>query len=214
MLERYLAELRQVQMMTPEEEHDFWRLYKDEGDQAARRRIIECYQPLVFKIARQYRIAEPLFMDIIQEGTVGLIEAVENYDYRKGVAFSLYAQHRIRGRMVDMLRREGRQELLSIDAPLDYLTTGTLADQLVDTGADTAGRVERRYLASQVQDALARLPVNEQTVLSGVYVEERSAKDLAADMNLSVSHVYRLQKQGLRRVRGMLARLMHDFKWG
>lgn len=214
MLDRYLAELRKVQMVTPEEEQTLWRAYKEAGEQAARHRLIECYQPLVFKIALHYRTAEPLFMDIIQEGTVGLIEAVENYDHTKGVAFSLYAQHRIRGRIVNMLVREGRQELLSIDAPLDYVTSVTLADQLVDTRADTAGHVERRYLTSQVKSALARLPLNEQAVLSGVYVEERTPKDLAADMNLSVSHIYRLQKQGLRRVRGMLAKLMHDFKLG
>lgn len=212
MLERYLSELRKVQMVTPEEEQSLWRAYKEQGDQMARHRLIECYQPLVFKIALHYRTGEPLFMDIIQEGTVGLIEAVENYDHTKGVAFSLFAQHRIRGRIVNMLAREGRQELLSIDAPLDFSSSLTLADQLVDTRADTAGHVERRYLVTQVRNALNRLPVNEQAVLSGVYVEERAPKDLAAAMNLSVSHIYRLHKQGLRRVRGMLARLMHDFK--
>lgn len=56
-------------------------------------------------------------MDVVQEGTVGLIEAAESYDHRRGVAFSLFAVHRIRGRMMDWLAAEAKGGVLTGDLP-------------------------------------------------------------------------------------------------
>ena len=83
-LEDYMKELQSVELLEPDEEAALWRAYKSGGDMVARRRIIESYQPLVFKQAMPYR-ALPGIMDVIQEGTVGLIEAVERYDPARGV---------------------------------------------------------------------------------------------------------------------------------
>ena len=70
------------------------------GDQSAYRKIITAYQPLVFKIAMAFRLTETQTLELIQEGTVGLLEAAEKFDYTRGVAFSIFASHRIRGRML------------------------------------------------------------------------------------------------------------------
>jgi RNA polymerase sporulation-specific sigma factor len=150
-------------------------------------------------------------MDMIQEGTVGLIEAVEHYDYERGVAFSLYAMHRIRGRMLNYMQREGKLDLLSIDSTLTDEQDSTLGDFLVDTTAEVASLVERNYLVQQVQNAMGRLPMNEQAVLSGVFLEDIEPKQLAQNLDMSVSHIYRLQKQGIRRVRGMLSKFMQNW---
>ena len=58
---------------------------------------------------------------------------------------------------------------------------------------------------------MERLPTNEQAVLSGVFLEEREAKQLAESLDMSISHIYRLQKQGIRRVRGMLSQFMKNW---
>lgn len=62
----------------------------------------------------------------------------------------------------------------------------------------------------KVTQAMERLPQKEQQVLTGIYLEDKSASDLAASIDVSLGHIYRLQKQGVRRVRGMLSRLMSD----
>ena len=59
---------------------------------------------------------------------------------------------------------------------------------------------------------MGRLPEREQVVLSGVYLDDQQPKELADKLNLSLSHVYSRQKQGIRRVRGMLSRMMQEFK--
>ena len=97
-LEEYIRELKKIELLSPKEEARLWDACKGKRDEVARARLIQSYQPLVFKQAMPYRTSEYV-MDLIQEGTVGLIEAVESFDPARGVAFSLFAVHRIRGRM-------------------------------------------------------------------------------------------------------------------
>ncbi len=211
-LSQYLAELRKIRLLDIAEEKRLWAAYKEDGDLDSRRRLIEHYQPLVFKVALRWRVDDTAAMDIIQEGTVGLIEAVESFDHTRGVAFSLYAFHRIRGRMVNFVAREGKANWLYIDSPLEEDGSLTLGDALVDNAPAVAVQAEQNFLVAQVRGALERLPANEQMILSGMYLDEREPRQLAESLDMSLSHVYRLHKQGIRRVRGLLSRLMQDMK--
>lgn len=202
LLNQYLKELKKIALLSREEENKLWLGYKENNDLNCRSKIIEHYQPLVFKATTSWRLNETIVMDIIQEGTVGLIEAVEHYDHQRGVAFSLYAMHRIRGRMLNYMEREGK---------LSLFDDSTLGDLLVDDRAEVSSLAERNYLMEQVKNAMGRLPVNEQAVLSGVFLEEREPKQLAESLDMSISHIYRLQKQGIRRVRGMLSKFMKNW---
>lgn len=211
-LKQYLSELNKVRLLEPEEEQQLWLAYKKTESLECRRRLIESYQPLVFKAAVCWQADEATLMDIIQEGTVGLIEAVENYDHTRGVAFSLYAAHRIRGRMLNYMKKEGKHNFTYIDSPLStHGDAGTLSDLLIDTALPVAQQAERNFLVAQVKSALDRLPAKEQLVLNGVFLEDQEPKQLAEKLDLSISHVYRLQKQGIRRIRGMLSKFMHNW---
>ena len=114
MLQKYLTELKKIRMLSPEEERELW-IREEDGDETAHQKLISSYQPLVFKTAVQFHMTEEITLELIQEGTVGLLEAAESYDYTKGVAFSLYAVHRIRGRMCDFMNREFSRDELSLD---------------------------------------------------------------------------------------------------
>lgn len=214
MLQSYLHELHKIKLLEPEEEIALWVLYKEEGDLQSRKRLIEQYQPLVFKQAMRIFTHRDMAMDIIQEGTVGLIEAVENYNHTKGVAFSLYAQHRIRGRMLDYIQREGKAAFLSIDQPVGEAAEEEVPflEYLKDTASDIVKMTEQNYFIEQMQQAFKRLPAKEQMVLDGVFRMEQHPRQLADNLNMSQTHVYRLQKQGIRRLRGMLSKLMSEFK--
>ena len=184
-----------------------WRSWA-EGDQGAYRKIITAYQPLVFKIAMAFRLAEAQTLELIQEGTVGLLEAAEKFDHERGVAFSIFASHRIRGRMLDFLQAEYGSQMLSLDG----VNSVGLAwsECLVSDEASPFELAERNFLNDKITQAMERLPQKEQQVLTGIYLEDKSAGDLAAAIDVSLGHIYRLQKQGVRRVRGMLSRLMSE----
>ncbi|MDF2873916.1 MAG: sigE 3, partial [Sporomusa sp.] len=176
-LSQYLAELKNIRIVTPEEEAALWQGYKEDGDLACRRRLIESYQPLVFKTAMRWRLPETTMLDMIQEGTVGLIEAVENYDHTRGVAFSLFAVHRIRGRIINYLSREDNN-LVRIDSPVTADSSqATIADLLIDAQAEVAAQAEHNYLVDQLRTAMDRLPAKEQQVLNSVYLNDCEAKD-------------------------------------
>lgn len=205
-LDQYMKELNRVQLLAPEEEQALWQAFKEEHDTAARQRLIESYQPLVFKQAMPFSHLTCI-MDVIQEGTVGLIEAVERYDHTRGVAFSLFAVHRIRGRMLDFLRREGRVDIACMEENLED-ASGNLKENLVDTAASVPEQAESHELSGRLHQAMARLPAKERAVLEGMYLRSEDAAQMADNLQVSSSHIYRLQKSGIRRVRGMLSRFM------
>lgn len=210
MLETYLKELQQIKLLDPEEEKALWRAYKDQGSQESRRRLIEQYQPLVFREAMRWHIPRDMLQDALQEGTLGLIEAVERYDYRRNIAFPIFAVHRIRGEILDFLQKENKRSSLSLDDPDENGVT--LRDQLPDRAEDLAERTGRQILFEHVAQTLQRLPQKEQIVVEGVYLKDQQQKSLAHDLSVSLPYVYRLQKRGIRRVRGMLSRFIHDNK--
>lgn len=204
MLDEYKAFLATIRKLTREEEAVLWKQYKEEGLLEARQSLIEHYQPLVFREAMKYGLQEAVTLDLIQEGTVGLMEAVEKYDPSLGVAFSLYALHRVRGRMVDFLQENGKDLLLDKGEEEAYLT-----ETVPDTAFESA---DKSVLHSTVDRAMSRLPEREQDVLRMVYLKEQSAQETAAAMDVSTAYVYRLEKRGIRRLRGMLSNLIHDRK--
>ena len=91
----YLKEIGKVPLLSPEEERALAELMA-EGDEDAKRRMAEANLRLVVSIAKRYVGRGMLFLDLIQEGNLGLIKAVEKFDYEKGYKFSTYATWWIR----------------------------------------------------------------------------------------------------------------------
>lgn len=91
----YLKEIGKVPLLTAEEEMEL-AVRMEEGDEAAKKRLSEANLRLVVSIAKRYVGRGMQFLDLIQEGNLGLIKAVEKFDYRKGYKFSTYATWWIR----------------------------------------------------------------------------------------------------------------------
>lgn len=91
----YLKEIGKVPLLTADEEKEL-AMRMAEGDQEAKRKLAEANLRLVVSIAKRYVGRGMLFLDLIQEGNLGLIKAVEKFDYKKGYKFSTYATWWIR----------------------------------------------------------------------------------------------------------------------
>ena len=91
----YLKEIGKVPLLSAEEEIDLAQRM-EQGDESAKKRLAEANLRLVVSIAKRYVGRGMLFLDLIQEGNLGLIKAVEKFDYRKGYKFSTYATWWIR----------------------------------------------------------------------------------------------------------------------
>jgi RNA polymerase primary sigma factor len=106
-LKLYVRQIGDGRLLTPSEERELARL-KDEGDEVAKRRLIECNLRLVMSITRKYTKAGVPLLDLIQEGNLGLIRAVEKFDYRMGYKLSTYATWWIRQSITRALADQGR----------------------------------------------------------------------------------------------------------
>ena len=106
-LKLYVRQIGDGRLLTAAEERELARR-KDLGDEDAKRRLIECNLRLVMSITRRYTKAGVPLLDLIQEGNLGLIRAVEKFDYRMGYKLSTYATWWIRQSVSRALADQGR----------------------------------------------------------------------------------------------------------
>jgi RNA polymerase primary sigma factor len=106
-LKLYVRQLGDGRLLTASEERELARR-KDLGDEVAKRRLIESNLRLVMSITRNYTKADVPLLDLIQEGNMGLIRAVEKFDYRMGYKLSTYATWWIRQSISRALADQGR----------------------------------------------------------------------------------------------------------
>lgn len=95
-LQIYMDQARRFPLLSVQEEHDLAVKYFEHGDAAAARRLVEANLRLVVKIAYEYRRAHKTIIDLVQEGNIGLLQAVRKYDPYRGVKLSSYAAFWIR----------------------------------------------------------------------------------------------------------------------
>jgi RNA polymerase primary sigma factor len=106
-LKLYVRQIGDGRLLTPVEERELARR-KDAGDENAKRRLIESNLRLVMSITRNYTRADVPLLDLIQEGNLGLIRAVEKFDYKLGYKLSTYATWWIKQAISRALAEQGR----------------------------------------------------------------------------------------------------------
>lgn len=108
----------------------YWRAYKDTGDQQAHESLVLHYSPLVEYLARRVRSGLPDFVeqaDLVSDGVIGLMDAIDKFDPGRGLQFQTYAVPRIRGAIIDGLRagdwvpRAVREDIRGISAAASAL---------------------------------------------------------------------------------------------
>lgn len=102
-LMKYLQELRKYPVLSPEEQQELAQKFKETGDITIAKRLVTTNLRLVVKIALEYKSAYNNVLDLIQEGNVGLMKAVSNYDPYKGTRLSYYASWWIRSYILKFL---------------------------------------------------------------------------------------------------------------
>jgi RNA polymerase sigma-32 factor len=107
-LQRYLAEIRRYPLLSREEEHRLAIDYKEFGNVEAAYKLVTGNLRLVVMIAREYQKAFKNILDLIQEGNMGLMEAVKNFDPYRGVRFPSYAVWWIRAYMIRYIMNDWR----------------------------------------------------------------------------------------------------------
>ncbi|MBL8626325.1 MAG: RNA polymerase factor sigma-32 [Myxococcales bacterium] len=107
-MQAYMQEVRRYPLLTPDEEHALATRLVEHGDSTAARKLIEANLRLVVKIAYEYRRAHKNLLDLVQEGNIGLMQAVRKYDPYRGVKLSSYAAFWIRAYILKFILNNWR----------------------------------------------------------------------------------------------------------
>src|SRR6266849_10393651 len=107
-LQRYLAEIRRIPVLSREEEHELAVGWHEHEDRQAAWRLVTANLRLVVMISREYQRAFHNLLDLIQEGNVGLLEAVKNFDPYRGIRFPSYAVWWVRAYIIRYIMNNWR----------------------------------------------------------------------------------------------------------
>ena len=178
-----------------EEEINLWRDCSN-GDELAREDLILSYRPMVYWLAKKLKVPYNTYPDLIQEGMVALIGAVDAFDVTRNNRFSTYAYYKIRGRMTNFLQR------VEAKAPLPV-------DEIVFVEEDTKSALVHNDMevsewTIDLRQAMDTLSLREADIINALVVEGRAARDVASEVNLDISHVYRIRRKALTKLKKWL----------
>jgi RNA polymerase sigma-32 factor len=149
---QYMAEVRRYPLLTREEEHELAVLWIDHGDKEAGRRLVTSNLRLVVKIAHEYKRTYQNLLDLVQEGNVGLIQAVKKFDPYRGVKLSTYSGWWIRAYILKFILNNWR--LVKIGTTQNqrklFFNLRKQREKLLQAGVDpTAERIAKELDVSE-----------------------------------------------------------------
>ncbi|MDO5116530.1 MAG: sigma-70 family RNA polymerase sigma factor [Synergistaceae bacterium] len=190
--------------MRKESEYDMERRQDDSqlwqecaaGSEEAREKLILANRPMVYWLAKKLKVPYNTYQDLIQEGMLALINAVDSFDIERNIRFSTYAYYKIHGRMVNYLQRIEAKAPIPVEE--EYLNRG---DSERSALYDESSRSE---WSIDLENALSQLSERESDIINALVMEGRVAREFAAEKNMDVSHVYRIRRKAIARLRAWL----------
>ena len=210
MINIYHRDISRFRTLSAEEEQELLKQVKL-GDEQARKTLIESNLRLVTKIARQYRRPKIELLDLIQEGNIGLIEAVDKFDAEMGYRFSTYAVWSIRKAIQEFLGEENTIE--SLDSIIeDDGEEVFLSDMIKDAETILGGpsceiidaQLEQIEEQQRIFERLDTIPEREREVLMMLYGfkgKAMSLQDIADQLGMSHERVRCIKNTALERLK-------------
>jgi RNA polymerase sigma factor (sigma-70 family) len=210
MINIYHRDISRFRTLSAEEEQELLKQVKL-GDEQARKTLIESNLRLVTKIARQYRRPKIELLDLIQEGNIGLIEAVDKFDAEMGYRFSTYAVWSIRKAIQEFLGEENTIE--SLDSIIeDDGEEVFLSDMIKDAETILGGpsceiidaQLEQIEEQQRIFERLDTIPEREREVLMMLYGfkgKPMSLQDIADLLGMSHERVRCIKNTALERLK-------------
>ncbi len=197
--------------LTPEEEKEVFALL-EQGDAAAKSKLITHNLRLVVYIAKKFESSGVAVEDIISIGTIGLIKAVNTFSPSKNIKLATYASRCIENEILMYLRKaSNRRQEASIDEPLNIDGDGNelLLSDILGSDANMVGqRLEQEAEHTVLHHAVSRLNPRERQIMEMRFGlaggKEKTQKQVADEIGISQSYISRLEKRIIKTLRRQL----------
>src|ERR687894_1002541 len=224
-LQLFLKDIGKVRLLTAQEEVDLAKKI-ERGDLDAKQKMVESNLRLVLSIAKNYRNQGLPFLDLIQEGTLGLVRAAEKFDYRKGFKFSTYATWWIRQaiaraladkartiripvHVVEKLNKIGRAERKLVTELGREPTPEEIADVtgIDPEEVDSIKRAAEILTKEALREALENLSYRERRVLELRYglggEHPRTLDEVGRTFNVTRERIRQIENQSLKKLQSL-----------
>ena len=179
-----------------EKEKDLW-VRCSNGDEEAREELILAYRPMVYWFAKKLKVPYNTYPDLIQEGVVSLINAVDRFQIDRNNCFSTYAYYKIKGGMINFIQRVEAKAPLPVDDETVFMHEGALASSISE-------QAEKTDWSLDLEQAMNSLSQRESDIVRALVIEGKAAKELAEEAGLDISHIYRIRRKAIAKLREWL----------
>lgn len=194
-------------LLPEEEEKEIKKLAN--GDEEARKTLVERNLRLVVYIAKKFENTGNGIEDLISIGTIGLMKAINTYDAAKNIKLATYASRCIENEILMYLRRSNKiKSEISIDEPLNQDGDGNelLLSDILGSDADTVSRgLEEEVDKKLLRTAISKLSTREKNIMElrfgFVTGDEKTQKEVADMMGISQSYISRLEKKIINKMK-------------
>lgn len=212
-IDSYFNEIKNMNPLSKKDERKLWKRYREKNDMQARESLINANLKFVPTVAKHFKGCGLPLADIIEEGNIGLIQAVDRFDPKKDAKIISYAVWWIRKTILEAIEKKGMIDADNID---DFLPTEKEIENEINEIASKAIVPERNNFSDEhkhnpidakqlLEELFEGVPERERNIISDYYgldgVQPRTFKEISEDLNLTIERVRQLNEKGLKKMR-------------
>lgn len=209
-IESYVRDISNHPVLSDEEEQDLARRYAETKDQDARAKLVAGNLRLVVQVARKYTRTRSVMADLIQEGNLGLFEALDGFDYKRGYKFSTYAVYFVRGKMIQFLVENSPHLQDDNEEAKDRLDESPI-EQRPDILVEQA---QTNYVKDRIKEILAyfekTLSQRELEIFRSLWRSEQRSplQELSRRHGLTAPRIHQIEREILGRLKTFIGERM------
>lgn len=208
----YFEEIKNMKPLSKREENKLWKRFHEKNDMTARETLINANLKFVPTVAKQFKGCGLPFADIVEEGNIGLIRAIDRFDPKKDNKVISYAVWWIRKTIIEAIEKRGVldaeniDDLIPVEGEVEKESNELIAKVIIPNKQDFTVNKEQPVDAKQILEELFEgIPERERFIVSDYFgldgVKPKTLEEIGEDLNLTKERVRQLNEKALKKMR-------------
>lgn len=208
----YFEEIKNMKPLSKREENKLWKRFHEKNDMTARETLINANLKFVPTVAKQFKGCGLPFADIVEEGNIGLIRAIDRFDPKKDNKVISYAVWWIRKTIIEAIEKKGMldaeniDDLVPVEGEVEKESNELIAKVIIPNKQDFTVNKEQPVDAKQILEELFEgIPERERFIVSDYFgldgVKPKTLEEIGEDLNLTKERVRQLNEKALKKMR-------------